>query len=326
MPTVRREREIRQPPQAVDAPTASGKLPWSDSRRRVAFQRQLDHHSFGRGYSRMEIALDANSTPTLKDLAIGVPAVGEREEFDSMGKVMVPADRYWGAQTQRSLQHFSIGDDRMPKAVYHAYGYVKKACALVNHEAGRLPAMEEGRHRSCGGRDHLRQAGRELPSLRLADRFGHSVEYERQRGDLEPGHPAPGRRARHAASGRPQRRRQYGPVVQRHLPDRDAYRGGVRAGRTAAAEGRCVVRRPSSARRRAGRTSSRSDGPISKTLFPSPLARNGTAGRGRSAPPSLTSRPVGPASMSLPSAALRLAPASTPRPASPRTSRPRSPN
>ena len=87
----------------------------------------------------MEITLDANSTPTLKDLAIGVPAVGEREEFDSMGKVMVPADRYWGAQTQRSLQHFSIGDDRMPKALYHAYGYVKKACALVNHEAGRLP-------------------------------------------------------------------------------------------------------------------------------------------------------------------------------------------
>jgi fumarate hydratase class II len=91
----------------------------------------------------MEITLDANSTPTLKDLAIGVPAVGKREEFDSMGKVMVPADRYWGAQTQRSLQHFSIGDDRMPKAVYHAYGYVKKACALVNHEAGRLPGWKK---------------------------------------------------------------------------------------------------------------------------------------------------------------------------------------
>ena len=92
--------------------------------------------------------MDANSTPTLKDLAIGVPAIGEREEFDSMGKVKVPADRYWGAQTQRSLQHFSIGDDRMPKAVYHAYGYVKKACALVNAAAGRLPDVEEGRRSS----------------------------------------------------------------------------------------------------------------------------------------------------------------------------------
>jgi fumarate hydratase class II len=78
-------------------------------------------------------------TPALKDIPIGLQASGSRVEFDSMGQVDVPADRYWGAQTQRSLQHFSIGDDRMPKAVYHAYGYVKKACALVNHAAGRLP-------------------------------------------------------------------------------------------------------------------------------------------------------------------------------------------
>jgi fumarate hydratase, class II len=43
-----------------------------------------------------------------------------------------------GAQTQRSLIHFSIGDDHMPKAVYHAYGYVKKAAAIVNAETGHL--------------------------------------------------------------------------------------------------------------------------------------------------------------------------------------------
>ena len=78
-------------------------------------------------------------TPAMTDIAIGLNASGTRSEFDSMGEVAVPADRYWGAQTQRSLQHFSIGDDRMPKPVYHAYGYVKKACALVNHAAGRLP-------------------------------------------------------------------------------------------------------------------------------------------------------------------------------------------
>ncbi|MFC0242604.1 class II fumarate hydratase [Rhodopseudomonas telluris] len=80
--------------------------------------------------------------PTLRDVPIGLVAEGRRHEFDSMGSVDVPADRYWGAQTQRSLQHFSIGGDRMPKAVYHAYGYVKKACALVNHAAGRLPAWK----------------------------------------------------------------------------------------------------------------------------------------------------------------------------------------
>jgi fumarate hydratase class II len=45
-----------------------------------------------------------------------------RLESDSLGLIRVPADRLWGSQTQRSLIHFSIGDDRMPKAVYHAYG------------------------------------------------------------------------------------------------------------------------------------------------------------------------------------------------------------
>ncbi|HZU88937.1 MAG TPA: class II fumarate hydratase [Stellaceae bacterium] len=82
------------------------------------------------------------SQPAMRDIPIGLSAAGTRREFDSMGTVEVPADRYWGAQTQRSLHHFSIGDDRMPKAVYHAYGYVKKACALVNQAAGRLPAWK----------------------------------------------------------------------------------------------------------------------------------------------------------------------------------------
>src|SRR6202008_4473914 len=81
--------------------------------------------------------------PTYVDCPIGIDATGTRREFDSMGEVEVPADRYWGAQTQRSLQHFSIGNDRMPKAVYHAYGTVKKACALVNHAAGRLPGWKK---------------------------------------------------------------------------------------------------------------------------------------------------------------------------------------
>ncbi|HVP93569.1 MAG TPA: class II fumarate hydratase [Methanoregulaceae archaeon] len=56
-----------------------------------------------------------------------------------MGEIEVPADHYWGAQTQRSLIHFSIGNDRMPKEVYHAYGYVKKAAATVNAAEGLLP-------------------------------------------------------------------------------------------------------------------------------------------------------------------------------------------
>ncbi len=83
-----------------------------------------------------------DSAPKILDLPIGLDATGTREEFDSLGKVQVPADHYWGAQTQRSLEHFSIGNDRMPKEVYHAYGYVKKAAAVVNTRAGRLPAWK----------------------------------------------------------------------------------------------------------------------------------------------------------------------------------------
>ena len=74
----------------------------------------------------------------MKDVPIGIHAEGLRKETDSMGGIEVPADKYWGAQTQRSLVHFSIGDDRMPKRVYHAYGYVKKAAALLNAAAGRI--------------------------------------------------------------------------------------------------------------------------------------------------------------------------------------------
>lgn len=61
-----------------------------------------------------------------------------RVESDSLGTVEVPAAHLWGAQTQRALHHFSIGDDRMPLAVYHAYGSIKKAAAVVNERAGLL--------------------------------------------------------------------------------------------------------------------------------------------------------------------------------------------
>jgi fumarate hydratase class II len=84
------------------------------------------------------IKMNEQSRRVLRSLPIGIDATGVRREIDSMGEIEVPADRYWGAQTERSLIHFAIGDDRMPKRVYHAYAYVKKAAALVNAAAGRL--------------------------------------------------------------------------------------------------------------------------------------------------------------------------------------------
>jgi fumarate hydratase class II len=61
-----------------------------------------------------------------------------RVEHDSLGPVDVPADKLWGAQTQRSLEHFSIGDDLIPREMIPAYAIVKKAAALMNHKADRL--------------------------------------------------------------------------------------------------------------------------------------------------------------------------------------------
>jgi fumarate hydratase, class II len=63
-----------------------------------------------------------------------------RTESDSMGKIDVPADRYYGAQTARSLIHFAIGKDTMPPELIRAFGILKKAAALVNQDLGKLPA------------------------------------------------------------------------------------------------------------------------------------------------------------------------------------------
>jgi fumarate hydratase class II len=72
------------------------------------------------------------------------PAAGFRQETDSLGVVEVPADKLWGAQTQRSLQHFSIGDDLMPREMITTYAILKKAAANANFAGKRLT---EQKHR-----------------------------------------------------------------------------------------------------------------------------------------------------------------------------------
>src|SRR5579883_439019 len=61
-----------------------------------------------------------------------------RLESDSMGTIEVPADKYWGAQTQRSLEHFAIGNDRMPVELIRAFAVLKKAAAITNYELGLM--------------------------------------------------------------------------------------------------------------------------------------------------------------------------------------------
>ena len=61
-----------------------------------------------------------------------------RKESDSLGVVEVPSDKLWGAQTQRSLQHFSIGKDLIPREMIASYAVSKKAAAIANHNGKRL--------------------------------------------------------------------------------------------------------------------------------------------------------------------------------------------
>ncbi len=85
-----------------------------------------------------------------------------RTETDSMGSIDVPVQKYWGAQTQRSIQNFPIGTEKMPIELIHALGIVKKAAALVNHELGLLPLKKK---------DLILQTCNELLAGKLNDHF-----------------------------------------------------------------------------------------------------------------------------------------------------------
>ncbi|MFW6053663.1 MAG: lyase family protein, partial [Persicimonas sp.] len=85
-----------------------------------------------------------------------------RTEHDSMGPVEVPADKYWGAQTQRSLQNFKIGDHTMPRPMIKALGLVKWACSQANFELGDLAEAKK---------DVIQDAAEEVISGELDDQF-----------------------------------------------------------------------------------------------------------------------------------------------------------
>jgi fumarate hydratase, class II len=74
-------------------------------------------------------------------LNVEMKMAGMRVETDSMGEVNVPADKLWGAQTQRSLEHFSIGQDLMPREMIAAYATLKRSAAIANHDGGRLDSL-----------------------------------------------------------------------------------------------------------------------------------------------------------------------------------------
>src|SRR3954449_895610 len=98
----------------------------------------------------------------MSDVTDPVASDTHRVESDSMGRIHVARDRYWGAQTERSLHHFSVADDRMPTAVIRSMAVLKKAAALVNCDLGKMP------RETC---DPIVEAADEVIAGKLEDHF-----------------------------------------------------------------------------------------------------------------------------------------------------------
>ncbi len=140
-----------------------------------------------------------------------------------MGAIEVPADKYWGAQTQRSLAHFDIGEDKMPAELIRAFGVLKKAAALVNHD---LQKLDDGTTRL------ITQAADEVISGKLNDHFplriwqtGSGTQTNMNANEvisnraIELAQRTNGQQKTHS----PERPRQYVAVLKRHFPHRHAY-------------------------------------------------------------------------------------------------------
>ena len=124
-----------------------------------------------------------------------VKVTGVRKETDSLGEVDVPSSKLWGAQTQRSLEHFNIGKDLIPREMIAAYATLKKAAANANHAGGRL-----------GKR--------------------HAIQHERERGDFQPLLPTCRHAGREQGASSSQRPRQHVAVFQRFLSYCHEHGGG----------------------------------------------------------------------------------------------------
>ena len=149
-----------------------------------------------------------------------------RIETDSLGKVRVPADKLWGAQTQRSLEHFSIGKDLIPREMITAYATLKKAAAIANRDGKRLDDQSLQADPSDLRRDPGRSASGHVSLACLDDWQWDPVQHERQRSDLQSVLPARWHAAGKPRAGSSQRSCQHGAVVERFVPFRHVHRRG----------------------------------------------------------------------------------------------------
>ena len=109
-----------------------------------------------------------------------------RTEIDSMGEVMVPEDAYYGAQTQRAVENFSISGLRFPRSFIGALGVIKKSAAQANLDLGLLDAELAEAIITAATRSRGRQTGRSICGGCLPDRFRDIHQYECKRGDCRP--------------------------------------------------------------------------------------------------------------------------------------------
>ena len=189
--------------------------------------------------------LGSKDHPAIKDVPIGLDAKGTRSEFDSMGTIEVPADKYYGAQTARSLVDLFLDRRR-----YHAQAGLSRL-----RSSSRRPVPSsirrrvtsaglEGQRPSFSAADEAisGQIGRAFPALRLANRLRHAEQHEHQRGarPTGPSNCSAANWARRCRSA-PNDDVNYGDrAVQRHLSNGDAYRGRRRRSTaSAAAEAGC---------------------------------------------------------------------------------------
>ena len=147
-----------------------------------------------------------------------------RIERDSMGEMQVPADRYWGAQTQRSYQNFKIGGEIMPREITHAFGILKKAAAIANHAQARASWTTRRLDAICRACD-------EVIAGKLNDHFplvvwqtGSGTQSNMNANEViaNRGNEIAGEKLLH-----PNDRREHVPELQRYLPHGHAHRRGA---------------------------------------------------------------------------------------------------
>ncbi len=147
-----------------------------------------------------------------------------RSETDSFGPIDVAADRYWGAQTERSRQNFKIGHDRMPMAIVQALGIVKLAAAQTNRELGLLDARRAGAIARARTRGDRRQARRSLSLVVWQTGSGTQTNMNLNEVIANRANEMLGGKLGAKEAGSSQRPRQHESVVERFISDGDAYR------------------------------------------------------------------------------------------------------